>query len=68
MLDETADKVSCDPSSAFDYSTFNILIFSFLSKNTYATSDTIRSYIELALVIDVLDRTGVTIAKPPVSP
>jgi len=27
-----------------------------------------KSYIELALVIDVLDRTGVTIAKPPVSP
>ena len=28
----------------------------------------IRSYIDVALVIDVLDRTGVTIAKPPVSP
>ena len=27
-----------------------------------------RSYIELALVIDVLDRIGVTIAKPHVSP
>ena len=38
---KSADEISFDFSSAFYYSVLKMLIFSFFSKNAYATSDTI---------------------------